>query len=520
MRAWWLAIAGVAAISFAGGGLASRARARRSEDRLERRSRIVAAAVETIRRNYVDEIPADSLYLQASRSLLGALHDPYAELMLADAYRRFSQQMSGTRIELDRPRVPTDGGAVSAAGLGVVAPGTGIAPGDEILAVDGHSTRGLTDAEAADLLAADTAAMVTLLVRPRGSDQPVLRRVARTAVHVSAVTPGVMIDDGIGYLVLHSVTEASPRELRDAIQDLRTQGMRSLVLDLRRNPGGLIAQAMEIAELFLDANDTIAVTRGRSATSSRTYVARSNQAWPGMPLVLLVNRQTASSAEVIAAALQDHDRALIVGNPTYGKGVIQTTYPLGSDAAVKFTTSRWFAPSGRSIQRTAADSAHPGAAPRPEFRSDAGRPLSAGHGVTPDLTLRPRLADGAALTYLRQVHSAPGAYQVALATAASAVLAHLAVRPAFVVTDAMRDELWSALTEHGVPLTRDVFDAAEGEASRDLGYEITRQRWGEAAEIRRRAVDDRVVQNARALLDRARTPRALLTLTQPPSLSR
>jgi len=134
--------------------------------------------------------------------------------------------------------------------------------------------------------------------------------------------------------------------------------MRTLVLDLRNDPGGLIKQGVQVAELFLPKGDTIVVTRGRTTEHSRVYVASGGEKWPDLGLVVLVNDGTASSAELVAGALQDHDRAAVIGLPTYGKGVLQTTYPLSSDMAIKLTTARWFTPSGRSINRprTHADS--------------------------------------------------------------------------------------------------------------------------------------------------------------------
>jgi carboxyl-terminal processing protease len=514
----WVLLALLAAVSFGGGGAAARYAARRGHGNREREARLLQRAVEAIRRNYVDSLPADSLYLKATDGLVHSLNDPYAELMLADAYRRFNQQMSGTRIQLAPPAAPREGGAVSGWGLGFTEAGQAIGPGDEILAVDGRSTRGMSDADAAELIAADTSSIVTLLVRPRGETAAVIRRVARTAVHIPAVSPGVLLGHSTGYVALHIVTQASARELYDAVSDLRRRGMRSLVLDLRRNPGGLIAQGVSIAELFLDAGDTIAVMHGRGRSPVTAHVAQSDQPWPDMPLVLLVNRQTASSAEVIAAALQDHDRAVVVGAPTYGKGVIQTTFPLRDDVAVKFTTARWYAPSGRSIQRI-TDSA---AAPAEEsFRSATGRPLAGHRGIVPDVPVRPRWHAGADALYNRETRATPNSYRAALSVAAAAIVgqSHPA-SPRFSVTADMREALWASLVERGVPVRRWVFDAAEMTVNRDLGYAVARQRWGESAEIERRSGDDPAVRAALALTSRAATPGALVALAGNPLAGR
>ena len=177
------------------------------------------------------------------------------------------------------------------------------------------------------------------------------------------------------------MSEGARCELRAAVDRLVAEGMTSLVLDLRSNPGGLIREGVEVAGLFLQTGDTVAISRGRSSRHSKTYLAEDSGDWGGLRLVLLVNRGTASSAELIAGALQDHDRAVIVGTATYGKGVLQTTYPLGDEVALKLTTAKWYTPSGRSVQRPPADAAGamgnrtPGAQPK-VLRTESGRARS------------------------------------------------------------------------------------------------------------------------------------------------
>ena len=226
----------------------------------------------------------------------------------------------------------------------------------------------------------DGGAAVTVLVRPIGSDRPVVRKITRTAVHVPATSPGVLLDGGVGYVVLHRMSENAADELRGAVERLRGEGMKALVLDLRSNPGGLIREGVKVAGLFLQPGDTVATSKGRSSKGPRAYLADDSAKWDDIRLVLLVNRGTASSAEVIAGALQDHDRAVIVGTPTYGKGVLQTTYPLGEEVALKLTTAKWFTPSGRWVQRPPAQVAGGAANRTPALepqvlRTRAGRPI-------------------------------------------------------------------------------------------------------------------------------------------------
>ena len=226
-----------------------------------------------------------------------------------------------------------------------------------------------------------------------------------------------MFDGGVGYISLNPVSETSAEELRQEIAAMKGKGMKSLILDLRLNPGGLLDQGVKVADLFLDTRQEIVSTRGRARGSTKEFFDEARQAWPDLPIVVLVNDGTASAAEIIAGALQDHDRAVVVGSPTFGKGLVQTLFPLGEGVALKLTTARWFTPSGRTIQRIAKSEEeqarggrHRGAADtvlgapgqettdsaikaRPIFHTDAGRVVRGGGGIVPDLVIGLRYAD-------------------------------------------------------------------------------------------------------------------------------
>ena len=174
---------------------------------------------------------------------------------------------------------------------------------------------------------------------------------------------------------------------------MKAKGMKSLILDLRLNPGGLLDQGVKVADLFLDPKQEIVATRGRARGSTKEFYDEARQAWPELPIVVLVNDGTASAAEIIAGALQDHDRAVVVGTPTFGKGLVQTLFPLGDGVALKLTTARWYTPSGRTIQRTAkneedqaeqaATEAGRHACPGDPTRSTPTRPSSSARSSTP-----------------------------------------------------------------------------------------------------------------------------------------
>lgn len=498
-----LTIVSLSAGAFAGGRWIARVTYHRAPTDQSPAARQFRKAVETVRTSHVREQSRHELYEEATRGLLAGLRDPYAEFLTDEAYRRYTERMSGTRLGLRLQRRPSLGGAVAGSALRSLRADAGIDPRDEILAVDGVSTAGWTPADAARALSGNTGTTVTLLVRPFGTTRIETRRVARTAIHVPAVSSGVLFRDGTGYLSLHASTESAPRELREAIASLRARGMRRLLLDLRQNPGGLIPQAVAMADLFLDAGDTIAITRGRTLEHSRVYLDRERQLWPRMPVALLVNRSTASAAELIAGALQDHDRARVIGTSTYGKGVIQTTFPLADEVAVKFTTARWYTPSGRSIQRS--DSTY--LARRAPRRSAAGRLLPEGEGIVPDLVVRPTrppadiVLDRAFGDELPIFESVAAAYVAELKTAGGPP-----VRSG-TVTGAMEEELWRRLQAAGVTTPRRIYDRVRSFAGDELSDELVRAVWGEEAALRRRLGTDRQAQAGIEVLARQRSVR-------------
>ena len=294
-------------------------------------------------------------------------------------------------------------------------------------------------------------------------------------------------------------------------------GMRSLVLDLRSNPGGLIREGVGVAGMFLETGDTIATSKGRSERHSKTYLAELPGGWDDLRVVLLVNRGTASSAELIAGALQDHDRAVVIGTATYGKGVLQTTYPLGDEVAIKLTTAKWYTPSGRSVQRPPADAVGgagnrlPGIQPS-VLRTKAGRPVPDASGILPDLTVRASLRSDAE----RLLHGALGddfdRFRGTVAEFAADLRAEGGVSDeSFQVTPAMRDNLFERLMEEGLPLPRETFDEAAFYVDEQLGYEIARELFGTESVVRRQAKADRQLQAALRLLRRTDSQQETLT---------
>jgi carboxyl-terminal processing protease len=281
--------------------------------------------------------------------------------------------------------------------------------------------------------------------------------------------------------------------------------MRGLILDLRGNPGGIRDEAVLAAELFLDPSDPILITRGRTEADNLRFVDSLPQAWPDLSIIVLVDGGSISAAEILAGALQDHDRALIVGQTTFGKGLVQTQFHFGEGAALRITTARWFTPSGRSIQLAAVDIPHDEAAAdtsaAPEYFSSAGRKLSGGGGIVPDVAVaRDSLSDGERrLAAMLEPHFSR--YRDVLAAMAfDAKRGGVTTDEFFVVSLAQLDEVHDRLATRGIAVPDSIWTGGRALVASHLGYEIARYLFGNAAELKRRLADDGQVRRAVELL--------------------
>jgi carboxyl-terminal processing protease len=314
------------------------------------------------------------------------------------------------------------------------------------------------------------------------------------------------------------MSEGAADELRTAVDRLRAQGMRALVLDLRANPGGLIREGVKVASLFLQPGDTVAVSRGRTGKHLKAYLAGESGGWDDLRLAVLVNRGTASSAEVVAGALQDHDRAVVIGHTSYGKGSAQTLYPITGGSALKLTTAKWFTPSGRSISKPHdaegdddADTTPTPITAREKFKTDAGRTVYGGGGITPDVTAGDTTPVPTELALQNALGKKIPQFRDAITDYAMSLKgANTVTSTDFAVTDAMREAVWQGMRQRGIEIDRAIYDGAAPLVSRLISYDVARYVFGRPAEQRRIVQDDPMVQRAVELTRGVKTQKDLL----------
>lgn len=318
----------------------------------------------------------------------------------------------------------------------------GIRAGDVISEVEGAATEDLTLDEVVKRLKGPKGTTVNIKIKRVGITEPIPLTIVRAAIPTNSISNVLMLRPGVGYIRIKDFTSTTVRELSDAIDKLEELGMQQLVLDLRMNPGGLLDAAVGVSDHFLDKGQMVVYTKGRTPDSAQEYLAPGKQDKFDKPLVVLVNRGSASASEIVAGAIQDHDRGLVVGETSWGKGLVQSVYTLQYGAGLALTTSKYFTPAGRNIQRDytsvydyyMADEAENGPEvpleQREKFRTDTGRIVYGGGGITPDAIVKqPQLSR---TTQVLEVRSAIFNYAVEYAAKHPELTKDLVVTPAII----------------------------------------------------------------------------------------
>ena len=465
--------------------------------------------------DFVDSVSDSSLYRKSVDGMLYELRDPYSTFLPPDRFARLNETTSGNYAGLGLEVDLRDGWLIVVAPvIGGPAERAGIQPGDRIIEIAGKQTKGWTNEEASKVLRGKPGTSVNLKIERPGVSAPIDMTLQRMTLHQSAVRRASILGDGVGYIDLKAFSDSTALELNGAITGLLARGMKTLVLDMRTNPGGLLSQGVRVSDLFLDRGQKIVSMRGRVPESNREYADTALQRWPQLPLIVLVDGRSASAAEIVAGALQDHDRAVIIGTPTYGKGSAQSVISFGPEGGLKITTARWFTPVGRSITRRIPSDDEPDdvlPAPRERFRTDGGRTVYGGGGITPDVIAGDSVPPVVEGIFIRALGVNAGHFRDAVTDYALYLKGTRGVTtPDFVVTQAMRDEVWNRMKARGIEIPRSVYDEAEPLVSRMIGFDIARYVLGSEAEFRRRASIDKPLQKALQLARGAKSERDLL----------
>ena len=472
---------------------------------------VFVEVLQRVEENYVDPVkPADAVR-GAIDGMLKDL-DPYSQYLDAEDFGNLEDithsRFGGIGVEVgvrdDYPTVisPIEGSPAWEAGLH---------SGDVIVKIDGKSSSGLNVEQTAKLLRGPPGTNVNVGVTREGEDGEHDYTLVRREIVTRSVPYAFMVGRDLGYVRLANFFEKSGAEVHTALANLRRQGARRFALDLRMNPGGLLDQAVDVAEQFLPKGSMVVYTRGRARNQDQRYYAAEAGADLTSPLVVLVDEGSASASGIVAGALQDLDRALVVGRTTFGKGSVQSVFPLhGQKTALKLTTALYYTPSGRSIHKrrphpfdsdsgddggTPSDTARDTTAARPMFHTAGGRVVYGGGGIAPDvavpadsLPLVTREAERRGLTFRfanRWMNTHPG----------SAVPA--------VLPDAAWHEFESYVRGAGVGTSPDSLEAERPMLSRALRRELARRSGGDAAAMRVALEDDRAFAKAERILDRS-----------------
>ena len=473
-----------------------------------------------VRRDYVDTLADSILYRHAIDGALGELHDPHTVFLDPRRLGRLDESTSGHYAGVGIQMDVRDSGVTIIGTLpSSPAEDVGLMVGDRIVSIEGKPTYGLTADEALKSLRGAAGTVVHVLVVRPGVTERMPFTLTRRTIEVNPVQHASIVGDGVGYVNLTVFSAAAANDLKTAIDSLRNAGAHSLVLDLRSDPGGLLGQGIDVADLFLDSRQPIVATKGREDSETHAFEDRAPQRWPDMPIVVLTDSSSASASEIVAGALQDHDRAVIVGTATYGKGSAQRVYRI-EHSALKITTALWYTPSGRSINRprvpvkddNADAPAKSDSAPlRPKFKTDGGRTVLGGGGIVPDIEVALRVVTPSDRALQGALGAKAPRFRDAVVDLALSMKVAKSVRdPNFTVTPEMRDDLFRRLQARGVTVNRTIFDAASGLVDRALTSQVSRFVFGPQAEFARNLREDPTMQRAMTLLHGVRTPSELL----------
>jgi carboxyl-terminal processing protease len=492
--------------------------------------RLFEEVVDHVLASFVDPVEREEIYQAAIDGILNDLGDPNTTFMPASDVDDFRIRIEGEYGGVGLEVIERDGWVTVVTPLPGT-PGTraGIRAGDQVVEVAGQSMAGWDSDDVVEELRGRPGTEVSVMIRRPGLDVPIPFTITRAIIQLKSVPFAMELEEGVGYLPLLTVSETSFDEVKRAVDSLRAVGVQELILDLRGNPGGTLEQGIAITDYFLDPGQGVVETRGRALNQNETFRAVREQPYPDLALIVLVDERSASASEIIAGALQDYDRAVVVGAPTWGKGSVQTLYPLTGGNVLRLTTARWYTPVGRSIHKDRAAqiasfersaltlagtlATLPDTVAKPVFRTESGRKVIGGGGIVPDVLVMADTLTEAEQTAIRELDRSGGIFLTTVFNFAVRYLQeHPDPEPDFRVEQTDLDSFRELLRESEVTLSQGAFQRLERFIRFHLEREIALQAWGEAGEFRRKLASDNAVLRALGLLREAADTGELLQM--------
>ena len=364
-----------------------------ADDQVNQSLKSFTKIYDLVEQNFAEPVKSDkAIYKGAIPGMLRTL-DPHSTFFDPRDYHLLREDQQGHYFGVGMTVQPLNGKTIVLAPFaGTPAYRAGLRPGDIIIMVNDVKTEGLTTTEVADKLKGPKGTPVQIVVTREGSEKPLTFNIIRDEIPRFSVPDAFWVRPGIAYIAVEQFNENTSKEMEDKLKKLGEKDIKGLILDLRNNPGGLLNEGVDVAGHFLKRNELVVSHRGRHQ-ANKNYTARGDNGGKDYPLVVLVNRYSASAAEIVAGALQDHDRGWILGEPTFGKGLVQTVFPLSDNTGLALTTSQYFTPSGRLIQRDYShisflDYYYHNNLEQKNLQdvkmTDSGRTVYGGGGITPD----------------------------------------------------------------------------------------------------------------------------------------
>ncbi len=431
----------------------------RGKDDLKDSLHLFTKVFRAVEENYADTVDPDRVILHgAIPSMLRTL-DPHSSFFDALAFTNLREDQEGKYQGLGMSIAPRNGKTIVIYPFpGSPASRAGLRPGDLIHAIDGQTTEGLTTNEVAERLRGPKGTLVNVKVLREGTPEPLAFTITRAEIPRHSVELAFHLRAKVGFIKLKTFSETTGKEMRKALKELNEDELEGLIFDLRANAGGLLTQAVEVSGLFLEKNQLIVYHKGRNSRE-KPYRAHRDNSKHDFPMVILVDCYTASAAEIVAGALQDYDRALILGESSFGKGLVQTVYPLSDNTGLALTTARYYTPSGRLIQRNYSNvslynyysNCRNFVPPREEIRFTAGgRRVYGGGGINPDMKVASPEPDSLGRRLLNQ--------NIFLNFGERYLAKHKTVTKEFQITPAVLAEFRSYLASQKVSFTPEEWD--------------------------------------------------------------